>query len=142
MGLVRRKQQSDLSRFWLFADCSEKNLRQISSLGLRIKVPPAHALVKQGMRDDQVFIVLSGTASCLVDGTPVEELGPGDFFGEIAALDGGRRTATVVADSEVEVIVLDRAEFEVLLEGFPTVARKILAVSARRLRQANELAAV
>lgn len=142
MGFSRRNKQNDLRRFWLFADCRDKDLHQISTLGSRVKVPSARALVKQGMRDDQVFIVLAGTATCLVDGERVDEFGPGDFFGEIAALDGGKRTATVIASSDVDVMILDRGEFEVLLEEFPGVARKILAVSAGRLRQANNLAAV
>lgn len=142
MGLGRRNKQSDLSRFWLFADCRDKDLHQISTFGARLRVRPARALVKQGMRDDQVYVVLDGTATCMVDGERVDDFGPGDFFGEIAALDGGTRTATVTASSDVEVMILERGEFEVLLESFPSVARKILEVSARRLRQANNLAAV
>jgi CRP-like cAMP-binding protein len=87
-----------------------------------------------------VVIVLSGSATCLVAGTEVAWFGPGDFFGEVAALDGGPRTATVVAITDMELLVLSRCEFALLIKSSPEVAHRILGSMAHRLRQANALA--
>jgi CRP-like cAMP-binding protein len=76
------------------------------------------------------------------NGTKIARFGPGDFFGEVAVLDGGARTATVVADSDMTVLVLSPSEFDALLDLSPQVARRVVAAMASRLRRATVLAAV
>lgn len=66
-------------------------------------------------------------------------LGPGDFFGELALLDGGPRSASVVALDAVETLTLDRAPFIATLEQHPEVAGSLLAVLGDRLRRTDEL---
>lgn len=68
-----------------------------------------------------------------VAGEVVRSLGPGDFFGEIAMVDGGRRTATVTASSEAKVLVLFGSEFRRLQEEQPEAAASIEAVTRERL---------
>ena len=67
------------------------------------------------------------------DGHVVAELGPGEFFGEIALLGDPHRTATVVATSDVDLTVLARREFRTMLSRFPEIASTILATASRRL---------
>jgi CRP-like cAMP-binding protein len=93
--------------------------------------------VTTGQRGSEVLIVLSGTASCLVGGVEETRFGPGDFFGEVATLDGGPRTATVVASTEMDVLVLSAVEFETMVKCSPEVAHRVLKSMAHRLRQAN-----
>ena len=85
--------------------------------------------------------MLSGVASCRVESKVVASFGDGDFFGEVATLDGGPRTATVVAVTDMEVLVLDRSEFQALIALSPEVASRILLAMARRLRSASGVAA-
>jgi CRP-like cAMP-binding protein len=142
MKLVRRNLEGDLERFWLFADCSKKGLAEIENLGTRVKVPANRVLVREGGRDSDLMIVVAGTATCLIRGVVVAEFSDGDFFGEIAALDGGRRTATVIATTDMEILIFNKDEFGVLLDISPQVAKRILFASARRLRMANNLVTV
>jgi CRP/FNR family cyclic AMP-dependent transcriptional regulator len=121
----------------LFSGCTGRTLRRLSGLGTRVQMPTGRKLTTAGSRGSEVLIVLSGTATCQVHGVEVARFGPGDFFGEVAALDGGPRTATVVASTDMEVLVLTRVEFATLVRSSPEVAHRMLRAMAHRLRRAN-----
>ena len=127
----------ELHNLSVFVDCPPRTLRRISTLGTRLRIRAGQSLTTAGTRTAEVVIVLSGSASCLVRGVEEARFGPGDFFGEVAALVGGPRTATVVATTEMEVLVLNALEFEMLFKSSPEVAHQMLKVMAQRLRQAN-----
>ena len=112
----------------------------MARLGTRLSISAGRPLVTSGNRGSEVLIVLSGVASCLVRGVEEARFGPGDFFGEVATLDGGPRTATVVADTDMEVLVLNGTEFESMVKASPEVAHRVLKAMAHRLRQANAAA--
>jgi len=78
-----------------------------------------------------------GEAKVLQNGRTIGTLGPGDFFGEISLLDGGPRTADVVATTPVAAIRIFKKAFDRMVVEEPGVAAKILAVVARRLRDAE-----
>lgn len=137
-----QRDQRDIDGLWLFDDCSARQRRAVAQLGTRLQVPAGRRLLVQDTRGSEVILVLSGSAVCSVDGTVVAVFAAGDFFGEIAALDGKRRTATVTALTDVAVVVFDGHEFEQLLAVSPKLAMRILKVAARRLRSANDLVAV
>jgi CRP-like cAMP-binding protein len=82
-------------------------------------------------------VILDGTAEVLVDGETVNELGPGDWFGELALLDGEPRTATVTSVDDLEVAVLGVRMFRTLLREFPDLAAQLLAGMAGALREAR-----
>lgn len=141
--MVRRTSKDkvgSLAEVPLFAGCPPKELKNLTNLGTRIGILAERTLVAQGDRGSEVLVVLSGQARCLKDGCQIAQFGPGDFFGEVAVLDGGPRTATVVADTDMEVLVLDRSEFELLLERSSEVGRRMVRVLASRLRRADTLA--
>jgi CRP/FNR family transcriptional regulator, cyclic AMP receptor protein len=133
----RRTRDEATDSLPIFAGCSGRGRRHLSHLGTRIRMPAGKALTTAGSRGAEVLIVLSGTAICQVHGMEVARFGPGDFFGEVATLDGGPRTATVIASSDIEVLVLSRTEFETLVKSSPEVAHRILMTMAHRLRHAN-----
>lgn len=134
----KRRQWGDkLNGLPIFAECTGRTMKRLSNLGTRMNLPAGHSLTTAGHRGAEVLIVLSGTATCLVRGIEVDRFGPGDFFGEVSTLDGGPRTASVVASTDVEVQVLNRCEFETLVKSSPEVAHQMLRVMAHRLRQAN-----
>jgi len=112
-------------------------MKRVANLGTRLRIPEGRSLVTTGNRGSEVLIVLSGTATCLVGGVERARFGPGEFFGEVATLDGGPRTATVVAGSGMEVLVLNGFEFETLFKSSPEVAHRMLKAMAHRLRQAD-----
>jgi CRP-like cAMP-binding protein len=118
----------------LFADCDHDELTGVAALGAVVARPPGTQLVGQDRPGAEFVVLLRGHAQCVVDGTRVRRFGPGDFFGELALIDGGVRTATVVTDTDVEVLVLDRREFDEMLDVSPTVAQNMLTELARRLR--------
>jgi CRP/FNR family cyclic AMP-dependent transcriptional regulator len=71
------------------------------------------------------------------DGEAIADLGPGDYFGELALLDAGPRTATVVATDAIDVLVIGRQQFNTVLDEVPGLARRLLTTTARRLREAS-----
>jgi CRP/FNR family cyclic AMP-dependent transcriptional regulator len=112
-------------------------MKRLSHLGTRVHMAAGKPLTKAGGSGAEVLIVLAGAAICQVHGMEVARFGPGDFFGEVSTLDGGPRTATVVASTDIEVLVLSRFEFETLVRSSPDVAHRVLRTMAHRLRNAN-----
>ena len=122
----------------LSADAREALLQQ----GRRRKYEPGSALWHEGDASEWIAIVLSGrvkVAYSTEEGVEVvlEIREPGDILGEIAALDGGPRSAAVTAMDGVEVLALSAATFRVFLQSYPKVALYLLETLARRLRQAG-----
>ena len=117
----------------LFADLDRHELEAVASLGTDVSVEAGRDLARQGDPASEAFLVLEGTATCTRDGAEVATFGPGDFFGEMALLIHGSRTATVTSTSPMSVRAFHKSEFEDLLERSPKVAVKILRGTAERL---------
>jgi CRP/FNR family transcriptional regulator, cyclic AMP receptor protein len=132
--------RTDVRRLPLFAGCSPRDLRKLDNLGTQVSVRPGQELLVEGRRGAEVILVLHGEAVCDVAGREVARFGAGHFFGEIAALDGRPRTATVKALTDMDVLVLDRGEFDRMFDLSPEVARRVLTAMAQRLRAADDLA--
>lgn len=92
----------------------------------------------RGCRAWEFFIIVEGRATASRNGVFLADLNPADFFGELALLDGGARTATVVAETDIHLIVLSRGEFKHVCTSFPSVAPRMLAEIGARLRRADE----
>ena len=119
----------------LFADAGRKQLSRIAELCTEIRVQPGDVLCREGGPGHEFFVLAEGTAVATVGGEQVAAFGPGDFFGELALLDGsGARTATVTVETTSTVLVLTAAEFHQLLESEPMVAVRLLPAIGRRLR--------
>lgn len=131
---------SDLRHVWLFSGCSQVELRRITKLHERVVVPSGTLLVEQGEVGLLFFVVLSGTASVVRDGRLVSSLGPDDYFGELALLDDGPRSASVTSDTEMTLLVIRRRHFQRALQGSPALTRRLLRAMANRLRAVDELA--
>lgn len=122
----------------LFADLDQDELEAVAGLGTDIEVEEGRELARQGDSASEAFLVLSGTASCVRDGEEIATFGPGDFFGEMALLVHGHRTATITATSPMSVRAFHKSEFDSLLDRAPTVAVKILRTTAQRLLRAED----
>jgi CRP-like cAMP-binding protein len=93
-------------------------------------------IVKAGDDGDSFFVLVSGQAKVVSrGGKMLNRLLPGDFFGEISLLDGGDRTANVVAETPLVVLMVRRSRFHRMLAEDPSVTVSMLKQVARRLRQ-------
>jgi CRP-like cAMP-binding protein len=125
----------------LFQGLNNRQLGQIASRFVPRSYQPDEAIVTQGKSGFGMFILVSGHAEAVLehaDGskTVVNEFGPTDFFGEVTVLDGGPRTASVIASEETECLVLGRLEFLALLHNDAEMAAEIAVALAKRLRRA------
>ncbi len=127
-----------LSRIPLFAGCSDRDLEHLAHAADRIRLPEGTLLTRQGDIGREAFVILTGSAAVDRDGERVAEIGPGDVVGELALLDGGPRSATVTATSDIEALVLTRPAFTAVLDEIPTLAHRLLVTLARRLRTAED----
>jgi CRP-like cAMP-binding protein len=118
----------------LFDGLSKRQLGKIANLGVARRLPPFTAIVSKGDNGDAFFVIITGSAVVRRPGRRNITLGPGDFFGEMALLDGAPRTATVEAATEVEVMLIPRTAFRKMLRSEPAIAIKMLETVATRLR--------
>ena len=91
-------------------------------------------IIMEGSGGAAFFIIDSGQAAVSSKGTELATLGPGDYFGEVALIDGGARTATVKAATDLVCYGLTFWEFRPLVEGNGAIAWKLLQALAKRLR--------
>jgi CRP-like cAMP-binding protein len=132
------KQQIDLLKAVpLFSGCSQSELRSIAQLGTPVTVEAGEVLTERGSIGREFFLVLSGIASCRLGRRQVAEFTMGGYFGELALLQGGIRTADVVAETDMELLVLDAREFRAMLTTTPAISQKMLARLAERLADAD-----
>ena len=119
------------------ADLPDRRLSPLTRLVTEAALRPGEVLTRQGAHGTEAFIVLDGRAEVVMDGTVVAAVGPGEFVGELALMDGGVRSATVRALTAMRVLVLSRREFRSFVEH-PDGARAVALNMARRVRQGNE----
>ncbi len=127
----------------IFSELEESTVQQIVDIGLKRKYTKNSIIFLEEEAGAILFIISTGKVKIVRtddDGKEVilSILGPGDFFGEMALLDGLPRSATVVALDESELFVINRREFIKLLEDSPQVATSLLRELTRRLRRADE----
>lgn len=135
--MAARPKALDLKSIWLFSSCSTSELRKIRSSLEEVTVPAGKVLVEEGTIGREFFLIVTGTAKVVRNGRKVATLGTGSHFGELALLDRRPRTASVVSEDVMDVLVLDQRHFNGLLESVPSIARKLLAALATRLREAD-----
>lgn len=124
-----------LEKVGLFRACSRKELDYIARVTDEVRVEAGRVLAAKDQPGHEFFLILEGTAVVQIDNGI--NLGPGDFFGEMALLDGGPRLASVVAQTDMDLIVLGHREFSSLIGEVPTISRAIMKVLAQRLREAE-----
>jgi CRP/FNR family transcriptional regulator len=121
----------------LFAGLSKKELGAIAGTAKEVSHESGEFLAKEGDAGVGFFLILDGTARVVVGGRTRRRLGPGDTFGEIALLDNGPRTATVVAESPARLLGVTAWDFRSLLAQHPSITLKLLEGVAGRLRSAS-----
>jgi CRP/FNR family cyclic AMP-dependent transcriptional regulator len=119
----------------LFRGLSKKELQLLANLSKEQRYAKGADIMEAGVPGHGLFIVIEGQASVLRDGRRVATLKPGDFFGEIAMLDAGPRTATVQADVDTVCLTLASWQIKPLLMDHAGITYKMLQEVVRRLRE-------
>jgi CRP/FNR family transcriptional regulator, cyclic AMP receptor protein len=117
----------------LFAGCSRSQLRQIARAATRLDIAAGTALVDQGERVRQFVIVVRGTAEVRRDALPVDQIGVGGYFGEIALIRQVREPTSIAARTAMTVDVVARQEFAALYADVPLVRERIDQELSRRI---------
>ena len=132
---LRRQRDPKLDRLAgldLFSGCTDADLKRIMALSVEVEFPAGKVLTKEGDPGHEFFVIEEGTAVARVPGNEPVRMGPGECFGELALLKSVPRTATVEAESDVRLIVLDSREFGSLMDDVPRVAESVNAALAKR----------
>jgi CRP/FNR family transcriptional regulator, cyclic AMP receptor protein len=117
----------------LFAKLSKKERKLIAQWADVIDEPAGYHLLDQGRLAHEFFVLLEGTVEVRQDGNHITDLGPGDFFGEIALVEHERRTASVMATVPVRAIVMHGRDFDAMRTQMPAVAAEIEGAIRDRL---------
>ena len=126
-----------LAQVPLFAGLSRRHLKQIAEHADEIGFRKGEAIVEQDQPGGTFYVILEGEIKVVRGTRTIARMGPGEFFGEISLLDGGPRTATVIAETPVSAVRVFKRSFDKVVTQEPGVASQILAVVARRLRDAE-----
>jgi CRP-like cAMP-binding protein len=121
----------------LFSGCSQSEIRTIAQLGTPVSVEKGTKLTSKGAFGREFFLVLSGVATCRLGSRQADRFTTGGYFGELALLYGSIRTADVVAETPMDLLVLDRREFQSMLMVTPSIGVKMLDRLADRLADAD-----
>jgi CRP-like cAMP-binding protein len=129
--------RESLGRLTLFADLAGPQLESVAALMDEERFAEGGRILRHGFGGSPFYVILEGEVSVRIDGQERARLAPGEFFGEVSILTGEPPGADVVAVSPVRCAVLPEPELEPLLLEFPSIAVRMLATEARRLRAAN-----
>ncbi len=118
----------------LFARCKKRHLRKLAGLAEFEEFTRSAVVIQAGDASDAFYLVLSGRARVLAK-PRARALRRGDHFGEMGLIDGEPRSASIIADEELQVMRLPRKPFLKLLEQEPGIAVAMLAELAGRVRR-------
>lgn len=126
-----------LKRIPLFADLSERDREQVARWADEVDIKAGKHLVDQGRFAYEFFVIEEGTAEVTRDGGHLTDLGPGDFFGEIGILGDEPRTASVVATTDMTLIVMTDRDFREMTRSMSKVAETIRNTMELRMKGAD-----
>src|SRR5262245_3433613 len=122
----------------LFADVPRDVLAELAELAQEADVPAGAALTHEGRHEGYFFVVASGSVRVERGGRAVNTLGPGDFFGSIALVDAGPRTATAIAAEPTRVLSITNEQFRGLLDESPELRAAILKAAEHNLQTIDD----
>lgn len=131
----RDKQIEHLETVPIFEGCTRRQLLEVARISEVVEVPAGKTLARTGEPGNEFYLILEGTARVEVSARKTRRLGPGDFFGEMSLLDGEPRSATVVAESPMRLLMIHRRVFWTLLSEIPHLTYKVLVTLCQRVRQ-------
>lgn len=127
-----------LQRVPLFSGFNEDELRRVAEHSRIVDAPAGTVITQIGDAGDSFFIIIDGTAAVRTPVGAGSQLQPGDCFGEMSLVDGEPRSATIVATTDLRLLVVDRSHFWRLLDEAPELIRRILTILSRRVRRLEQ----
>lgn len=122
----------------LFAGMSEKDLDRVAALAKRVHHAAGKVVVEEDKSGVGFHLITEGTAEASTRGTVVNELGPGDHFGEISMLDGQPRSASVTATTDLTTLAIPEWNFNRLLAEHPEMMRTLLIALCATIRNLRD----
>jgi CRP/FNR family transcriptional regulator, cyclic AMP receptor protein len=133
----RRERADALARVPLFADLGRRHLNQLADAAQIVSYRQGTTVIREGDPGATLFVIVDGTADVSRGGRTLATLSPGEFFGEVSLLDGGPRTASIVAQTPLTAVRLFRTPFYRLVQAEPAIGVRVLAELARRIRRVD-----
>ena len=134
----RDAQSRHLQRVPLFSGFNEDDLRRVAELSRIVEAPAGTTVTQIGEPGDSFFVIIDGTVMVRTPIGSGSQLRPGDFFGEMSLVDGEPRSATIVAATDLRLLIVDRLHFWRLLDETPELIRRILTILSRRVRRLEQ----
>jgi hypothetical protein len=132
------EKMAHLKKVSLFADLSARELMDLAHVVAEKRYEPGVRIFGRGAYDDCLYVVVEGVVQIDREDTLLAELGPSEFFGEVALLEGGARSANAVARTHVRLLGLDRTDFMKLIDERPAIAVRLLQTLSRRVRELTD----
>jgi CRP/FNR family cyclic AMP-dependent transcriptional regulator len=126
-----------IGRVSLFERLSERDRKDLAASFKERTFPAGTVVTEVGQDGIGFFIITEGTATVVAGGKPRRTLGAGDYFGEIALIDQGTRTAQITADTDLHCFGLVAWDFRPYVQSRPDVAWALLEAMAKRVREAE-----
>ena len=133
--MVDQESTQLLKRVPLFSDLDNRELEQVADSMKRRQFAAGQEIAREGESGVGFFVIQDGNATVSVHGDERRRLGPGDYFGEIALIAQGARTATVTAESDLTALGMTFWDFRPLVEGNASIAWKLLQAFAKTYGQ-------
>ncbi len=140
--MAMEQKQGLLGQVPLFAGISEAGMEELGGIANEIEVRAGTVLTREGYREGAFFVIVSGTVRIERGGRILNTLGPGEFLGEIALLDGGPRTATATTETPCRLLSMTYQMFHELLDASPSIRTAILETVGQRLRALDDESAI
>ena len=122
----------------LFAQLGKRELQRVGQLADVIDLPAGRTVMRQGETGGEAMVMVAGRAIVERDGVLINEVGPGSVIGEMALLSNQPRSATVTLETDAELLVVGRREFQSLMDEMPTVRSQVMECLAFRLMAAED----
>ena len=133
--MAKRGIEAVLGTVPLFDGLSTRHLRRVRDIAEQADYMQGATIVKEGTEADAFYVILAGIARVSQKGRKINQLMPGDYFGEISLLDGGTRTASVTSDTPMTLLIIHRNAFRKLLGQEPAISLSLLAELAKMVRR-------
>jgi CRP/FNR family cyclic AMP-dependent transcriptional regulator len=127
-----------LANIGMFRGLSNRELQRLAGVTKEIDFGPGVAITREGEAGGRFYVLLDGEADVRLGEEKINDLRPGDSFGELSLIDGRPRSATVVARTPVRTLSLASWNFRPLLREHPSIAEAMLLEMCERLREAQD----
>ncbi len=121
-----------LARLPLFSTLDQRSMEAVATLAREIAAPAGTVLMREGEPAESFYVIVAGTVHVQRTGLPVRSMTSGGFFGEIALIELGERTATATCVTDCQLLMLGRFEFDRVTATFPAIRTRIEAAVKRR----------